>query len=306
MLTPVIHRRATAGERRSTKRRPQHERDLLEHHGRRIVIVELRGSLFFGTTNRLLDELSSDLDRPLWLILHLRRVRDVDLTAVRLLAQIASRINAAGGELLFCNVHKEIGLGRKVQKTLRKATFGAAPQVKTFVGSDEALEYAEDGLLEELRGRPTLPEEAVELCDSELFQKFAPVDFEAVVARLQRKTFQAGEHLFERGAQGERLYVLRRGEVDLVIPTTLRHHKRVAKCGPGMHFGEIAFLETGPRSATAIARTSVEVYELSQESFRQMRTQTPSAALALLEALALTQVNYVRWSAAEIERLAQW
>lgn len=303
---PVIHRHLTGKDRRSTKRRPVAARELLEAHGERIVIAELRGSLFFGTTNRLLDELAADLDRPVWLILHLRRVRDADLTAVRLLAQMASRLRVAGGELLFCNVHKEIGIGRKVKKTLRKSTLSEAPEVKTFIGSDEALEYAEDRLLEELGQPSTAPETPVSLRAVELLERFSEADLSAFEAVLEEHILEADQHLFERGDHGDSLFIVREGEVDLVIPTTARHHKRVAKCGPGMWFGDVALLDAGPRSATAIARRLTVVWELTQAALAQLRKEAPGAALALLEAVARTQAHYVRWSAAEIERLAQW
>ena len=48
------------------------------------------------------------------------RISQVDLTAVRMMQQMAERLHKAGGELLFTNVRSGKGLGRKVEKTLRK------------------------------------------------------------------------------------------------------------------------------------------------------------------------------------------
>ena len=51
----------------------------------------------------LFEDVLPDLDRAVWLILHLRRVARIDLTAIRFLHQIASRLDAHGGQLVFCN-----------------------------------------------------------------------------------------------------------------------------------------------------------------------------------------------------------
>ena len=107
------------------------------------MLYELRGNLFFGSVDRLFTELEADLDRPVWMILHLRRVAQVDLTGMVILQQIARRLNEHGGQLIFCNVHKAIGMGHQVRKTWRKlAADQQGPTVKTFNGADEALEYA--------------------------------------------------------------------------------------------------------------------------------------------------------------------
>jgi len=55
------------------------------------------------------------------------------LSSVRLLQQIAARLEAHGGELLFCEVREDLGLGRDVERTLRKLSLRPGRlNVKTF------------------------------------------------------------------------------------------------------------------------------------------------------------------------------
>src|SRR5690606_38040344 len=107
---PVVHRRSTAREIRSIRARPDAEREQLHQHGQSIVVYELRGNLFFGTADRLIDDLVADLDSANWVVLDLRKVTRIDLSAVKFLQQIANRLQASGGVLLACELHHETGL----------------------------------------------------------------------------------------------------------------------------------------------------------------------------------------------------
>ena len=117
---PVIHRRSNISQHPSLKQRSENERSFLELHADDIIIYELKGNLFFGTTDRLFEEVSAELDKPISIIFDMGRIQQVDLSAVRMLQQMATRLTQANGELIFTNVRSGKGLSRKVDKTLRK------------------------------------------------------------------------------------------------------------------------------------------------------------------------------------------
>jgi len=307
--TPVIHRRSTAIERHSVRVRADAERALLDRHGHRIVLYELRGSLFFATAEQLFSELVPDLDRPAWVILHLRRVHQVDLTGLKLLQQIANRLDDHGGELVFCEVHRGVGLGHKVKKTLRKIMISpthVAVEVRTFNGSDEALEYAEDALLAELGVAPPDGDRRVGLEQTDLCRAMSAEQIESFSRMLQSRVVKAGEKVFSADDEGEELYIVVAGEIDVLLPTTPHHHKRLAKCGPGTLFGEIAFLEPGTRTADAVAVFDSELLTLRRPVFKRLADEHPDTARAVLAALARIQSERLRWAAREIGRLAEW
>jgi len=64
--------------------RSEEDLALLDEHGDRIVYIELRGHLFFGTVDRLFTELATLLERPVWIVVNMRRVQSIDLTALDL------------------------------------------------------------------------------------------------------------------------------------------------------------------------------------------------------------------------------
>lgn len=91
-----------------------------------------------------------------------------------------------------------------------------------------------------------------------------------------------------------------------VAPAATDRFKRLAIYGPGTVFGEIAFLDPGPRAAEAVAVRPSELLVLGRADFNQLRIDYPDAAIALLLALSRLQSRSLRWSAKEIQRLIQW
>ena len=303
----VIHRRLTAIDRPSVRQRPVEQAELLVQHGDRIVMYQLRGALFFAKTDQLFEEMLSDLDRPAWVILHLRRVIQIDLSSVRLLQQIATRLNRYGGELLFCEVREDLGLGRDVERTLRRLSLQSGPlNVKTFAAADQALEYAENALLNALGVAPTLLDQRVSLENLDLCRNLQPADLAALAEVLQPRLLDSGERLFAAGDPGAELYLVLRGRVDIRLPATADRYKRLAIYGSGTVFGDIAFLDPGPRAAEAVAARPSELLMLNRADFNQLRERHPDAAIALLLALGRLQSSTLRWSAHEIQRLIQW
>jgi SulP family sulfate permease len=123
---------------------------------------------------------------------------------------------------------------------------------------------------------------------------------------MESRSFEAGQELFAHSSHGDELFVVRAGEVEIRIPTTLHHHKRLATYGPGTVFGEVSFFDPGPRSAAAVASTDCEVLVLDQAGLEKLRQAHPEAALALLTELARAQGNSLRWTTAELHRISQW
>jgi CRP/FNR family cyclic AMP-dependent transcriptional regulator len=82
------------------------------------------------------------------------------------------------------------------------------------------------------------------------------------------------------------LYIVRDGEVELFIRDTAGQKILLAIAGNGEVFGELALLDRGPRTATAMALTDTELLELDREDLLLLFHKSPTAALRLLAAMS--------------------
>lgn len=302
----VIHRRSTAAETRSILRRPSKERDLLDKHGDRIIVYELRGNLFFGTADRLIDELGSDLSGPNWIILHLRKVTRIDLTALKFLQQIANRLDDHDGTLVFCELHHGAGVEGSFAEAFRLTSGKHTAPVLTFNGRDEALEFAETALLESLGVTLTQVDDVVSLADNAACRYLDAAQVEVLERRLPTHHTAAGESLFRTGDRGDQLYLISCGQIEVRVATTAHHYKRLAVYPAGGFFGELALLKSGPRAADAIALGATTCRVLERATFNDLKIHEPALAIGLLAAICDTLVTTQRWSTNEIRRLSEW
>jgi len=93
--------------------------------------------------------------------------------------------------------------------------------------------------------------------------------------------FTAGECIFREGENGNTMYVLTEGEVELAT-----HGQVVDVVGEGGIFGEMALIDHGSRSATAIARADCKVMAIDEKRFAYMVQQTPNFALQVMRIMA--------------------
>jgi SulP family sulfate permease len=304
---PVVHRRSNISEMHSTKVRSEEERKFLDENAERIVLYELRGNLFFAKADQLFEELSEELKRNVYLILHLRRVRQIDLTAIKILQQIAEQVHGSGGQLMFCEVHSGMGIGRKMHKALRKVSPRASRwKVRTFLGSDEALAWAEDDLLKDIGPGIDYENTVIPLHELDIFTGMKPDEIDTLKQYMEPFTAGKDEVIFSRGDHGDELYIVLQGRVDIRLPTTKSHYKRLSVHGPGTLFGEVAFFDPGARSADAVAVVKTQLMMINGNGLKDLDEKHPIIALRLLQSLGRIQSRNIRWSAREMSRLSEW
>ena len=84
---------------------------------------------------------------------------------------------------------------------------------------------------------------------------------------LQRNHFQRGDRIVEQGADGDSLFVIGKGVLEVVTVLANGSRHAVARLGPGQYFGEMSLLTGTPRSASIVAVTDAIVYEVDKETF---------------------------------------
>ena len=98
------------------------------------------------------------------------------------------------------------------------------------------------------------------LKQSDVFYQFTHTQLELVVNVCQEKVFSIGEIIFEENSNSKQLYIIAQGEVEILIDSGMVDPRQkaekicIATLRRGQSFGEIALVDEGLRSATALAR----------------------------------------------------
>jgi MFS superfamily sulfate permease-like transporter len=226
---------------------------------RKIAIVELEGALFFGSAERLGAEVEPLAPTASFVVLDFHRVNAIDATGAIALEQLAKRLATAGARLLLAGVTPE---GRHGLALVAAGTFANADARRWFVDADQAIGWAEDRLLGPARGVSSqeIPFERLALAAG------LNEDERASLRRsLRRAELNADEVLFREGEPGDKLYLLARGAVSILVQDG-GQQRRIVTFAPGSLFGEAAMLDGAPRSATATAVEDTVVYSLSRRA----------------------------------------
>jgi CRP-like cAMP-binding protein len=109
----------------------------------------------------------------------------------------------------------------------------------------------------------------------------APVDFGLLAgAGAPARDYKAGEIIFREGDPAEELFVVKTGTVEI------RLGNRLLDTLPERSiFGEMALIDHGPRSATAVAATDATLVPVGEKQFLLMVSRTPYFALNVMRVL---------------------
>ena len=128
---------------------------------------------------------------------------------------------------------------------------------------------------------PARTSAADQLANVPLFSALSKRDLQRVAKASDEVAIEAGRTLVEQGRTGHEFFLILEGEA-----VVRRNNRKVATLGPGQHFGELAILDRGPRSASVIAETDMRVLVLGQREFVGVLDSIPGMASKLLTTMA--------------------
>jgi len=302
----VLLRKRDLREVASKTSRLSSVRELLHLHGDQGLLVELKDDLFFGTTDQLFSELTDDLQARRFILLDLRRVQSMDYTAGHLLNQMHGRLEERGGQLLLSGMPSSLPNRQDIARYLTQlGVLSEGGGITVHETRNEALEWMEDRVLEAAGWSDDTEDAALELGQIELFREFDDEALAAIAEIARPVQLQAGARLFSQGDEGDELYLVRRGAVEILLPLPegKRHH--LATMARGDYFGEMSFLDNDPRSADAEAKTDTELFALSRGSFNALAHGDAVVGTKVFARLALMVSRRMRAADAELFVLEQ-
>lgn len=119
----------------------------------------------------------------------------------------------------------------------------------------------------------------------ELFEHLEDDDRIRLAEVVDLRELQPGDILFHAGEPGDSLFIVHDGEVEIYIKDTTGQKIILTVACEGEVFGELALLDRGARTATAVSLVESQLLELDRDDLLLLFHKRPAAALGLLAAM---------------------
>ncbi len=257
--------------------RTSEEAMILREEGERIYILELQGLIFFGTANKLLnqvrDRINHSTHQPLkFVVLDFRLVSGLDASAAISFAKLKQVTQQKQIHLLFTNLSSEA-----MQRLKQGGCLVQGDRLcHIFPDLDRGLEWCEWQILE---ANPLHQQESAASLANHLEASFSSAEQIArLMTYLKPRSLEEGEYLFRQGDPFDGLYFVGLGQVSVVLELGEGQTKRIRTYTLGNTIGEMGLYRKAPRMASVVADKPSEMYFLSTEAFEQMETEEPMLA----------------------------
>jgi CRP-like cAMP-binding protein len=115
------------------------------------------------------------------------------------------------------------------------------------------------------------------LAQGELLRHLPPEDISELLPLISRRELKPDEIIFRAGEEGDALYIIIRGKVEVIEGGGQDCHS-LAELGPGQAFGEMALLSGERRTATIRAAGPVELLAIRREDFLRLMSEDSQLA----------------------------
>ena len=262
---------------RSNVDRPASERAELRGLSDRVQILRVSGFVFFGSTNRLLEQVRHRMEQaatpPRFLVIDLRRVTGVDSSAVVAFVKVMRLMEAAGSEIVFT------GASDPVRAQLARGGVDETEGLVVFEPDlDRGLQRCEDALLT----APSLTEAKREHPAAAGPDGLPP----GLAAHLERVSLPEGAVLLHQDDPPGDVYLLESGRLGVQTVTPEGTRLRLRTLRPGVVVGEITLYTDVARTADVVAEAPSVVLRIGRESIERLEAEEPELAAALHRWLA--------------------
>jgi SulP family sulfate permease len=290
--------------------RPRLYQQLLRQKGHWIYIIELQGFLFFGTANRLLDQVrerinTPDLPVPHFVVLDFRQVNGLDASAALSFAKMKQVAQAEQIVLVFTH------LSPKMQRLLEREVLTAADKAvwRTFTDLDHGIEWCEEQMIQifESVGLSAKPKSVKRQLEeflpkstrlSSLFDDFIREDKGQITDRegairvaslekyMEQMDVDKGYYLIRQGDTAKGLFFIEAGGATVQLEYQDGKIVRLRKMGAGTVVGEVGLYLGAQATASVITDQPSTVYYVSADSLKQMEEVDPAVAAAFHKFIA--------------------
>ncbi len=307
----AIRRHLTRAEFASAIERAPAEQIALREAGGRIHILWLNGFIFFGSANRIFDQIRSRLDvengklntvKPpsRWMVLELSGVSGIDSSALVSFTKLRSW--ALSNNLILVLAGVPVVL-------VRELGLADANALRVFPSRTDALAWCEDALLAEFRDAQVAIEG--QLVPNGGAGVTAWLGWELGVDAAERLTerylekllLAPGDCLCRQGEPADKLHFVASGSLSIDVCDDQGRATTLRRMNGHTVVGEMGFFRQSLRTASVVAASDTIVFALDRRSYDALADEDPALARALLEFVVRIQADRVEFANREIAAL---
>jgi SulP family sulfate permease len=271
---------------RSKVERPLAHRQTLQKKGGEIFILRLQGFIFFGTAQKLLDQIKERLNNPEYprlhyVILDFRQVVLLDSSAVFSITRMKQLAEAQNIHMVWTN------LSPAIIRLLEKGGL-VDEEDNSFIilpTLDHGLEWCENQVLAH-QGVTDLTG-VIEKIERQLKRAIPDLqDVKRLTKYLERKEVKEGECLIRQGDHPNEMYFVEAGLVSAQLDLPDGNIMRLRSMRGGTTVGEMGMYLGNKRTASVVADRASIVYRLSKEALKEMEKKDPEVAALLHQWIA--------------------
>jgi len=129
---------------------------------------------------------------------------------------------------------------------------------------------------------------------TDLFKGLSKEELGKITGISAKESFLGGKEIFKEGDKGDKFYLILEGEVRISKIIQGVGEEALAILKKGQYFGEMSLIDEAPRSAYAIANSSVELLVIDQRDFEKLLSEDKELAYKLLWSFVRTLAQRLR------------
>jgi len=135
------------------------------------------------------------------------------------------------------------------------------------------------------------------------FANLAPRELKEVAAIVHKREYRSGEPVFYQGDPGLGMYIVKDGEVSIVIQGKDGNERELALFSDGDFFGELALLDESPRSANAVCKTECTLIGFFRPDLFELIEKNTTLGIKIVLKLAEIVAQRLRHTDKELSKV---
>jgi CRP/FNR family transcriptional regulator, cyclic AMP receptor protein len=135
------------------------------------------------------------------------------------------------------------------------------------------------------------------------FANLAPRELKEVAVIVHKREYRSGEPVFYQGDPGLGMYIVKDGEVSIVIQGKDGNERELALFGDGDFFGELALLDESPRSANAVCKTECTLIGFFRPDLFELIEKNTTLGIKIVLKLAEIVAQRLRHTDKELSKV---